>query len=89
MTKSKFPKSVSFNLKNSTDRAILEYVKRRNFSGYVKKLILADMRNNNVEIALENNEVELSTFEQLKRQLELAKSVGNKPQNDTDSKSDN
>jgi hypothetical protein len=43
MTK-KFAKSVSFNEKNETDKAILKHVARRNFSGYVKKLILEDMK---------------------------------------------
>jgi hypothetical protein len=43
MTK-KFAKSVSFNEKNETDLAILKHVARRNFSGYVKKLILDDMK---------------------------------------------
>jgi hypothetical protein len=43
MTK-KFAKSVSFNEKNETDKAILKHVARRNFSGYVKKLILDDMK---------------------------------------------
>lgn len=88
MTKSKFPKSVSFNLKNKTDQAILEYVKKRNFSGYVKKLIVADMRNNNVEIT-STAEESLSKFEQLKRQLESAKNVNNNANSDSDSKTDN
>jgi hypothetical protein len=43
MTK-KFAKSVSFNEKNEIDKAILKHVARRNFSGYVKKLILEDMK---------------------------------------------
>lgn len=43
MTK-KFAKSVSFNEKNETDKAILKHIARRNFSGYVKKLILEDMK---------------------------------------------
>jgi hypothetical protein len=43
MTK-KFAKSVSFNEKNETDLAILKHVARRNFSGYVKKLITEDMK---------------------------------------------
>lgn len=88
MTKNKFPKSVSFNLKNKTDRAILEYVKKRNFSGYVKKLIIADMRNNNVEITSLSEE-KLSKFDQLKRQLESAKNINNNADSDSDSKTDN
>lgn len=39
----KFPKSVSFNTNNPNDQRILEHVKRRNFSGYVKRLILDDI----------------------------------------------
>lgn len=35
----KFSKPVSFNEKNEKDRLMLQHVKRRNFSGYVKKLI--------------------------------------------------
>ncbi|MBD8028621.1 hypothetical protein H9636_18460 [Ureibacillus sp. Re31] len=42
--KNRFSKSIAFNKTNETDKKILEYVKRRNFSGYVKKLILADMK---------------------------------------------
>lgn len=46
MSKTKFPKSVSFNLKNEDDKKILKHISRRNFSGYVKKLILADIKTN-------------------------------------------
>ncbi|HDX9654363.1 TPA: hypothetical protein ROY23_004884 [Bacillus wiedmannii] len=35
----KFSKPVAFNEKNEKDRLMLQHVKRRNFSGYVKKLI--------------------------------------------------
>lgn len=87
MTKNKFPKSVSFNLKNKTDQAILEYVKKRNFSGYVKKLIVADMRDNNVEIASLSEE-NPSKFEQLKRQLESAKNIDNNTDGNSNSKRD-
>lgn len=54
-SKNRFSKSIAFNKTNKIDNQILNYVKRRNFSGYVKKLILADMkkseerRNNNVK----------------------------------------
>lgn len=41
--KNKHIKSISFNKKNENDNKILKHVARRNFSGYVKKLILADM----------------------------------------------
>ncbi|MGG2024192.1 hypothetical protein AB1282_25515 [Gottfriedia sp. S16(2024)] len=40
----KFVKSVSFNITNKDDEIILKAVKRRNFSGYVKKLIMADIQ---------------------------------------------
>lgn len=39
----KIIKSVSLNVTNEKDKEILNHVKRRNFSGYVKKLILADI----------------------------------------------
>lgn len=44
MSKNKFPKSVSFNVTNETDVKILKHVEDINFSGYVKRLILADMQ---------------------------------------------
>lgn len=40
----KVPKSVGFNTKNERDRKLLKHVARRNFSGYVKNLIEADMK---------------------------------------------
>lgn len=44
MTANKLVKSVSFNVTNETDALILKAIKRRkNFSGYVKKLLLADI----------------------------------------------
>lgn len=54
MSKNKFPKSVSFNKNNADDKSILNHVKRRNFSGYVKKLILADMAQNGAEKLLDD-----------------------------------
>jgi hypothetical protein len=45
MTINKLVKSVSFNVTNETDALILKAIKRRkNFSGYVKKLLLADIQ---------------------------------------------
>ena len=70
MTKNKFPRSVSFNLKNEEDVAILEYVKRRNFSGYVKGLILADMKNNNVRLNKSETQKPLSKLEQLRQNID-------------------
>jgi hypothetical protein len=42
--KNRFSKPVAFNSKNAEDQQILKRVKGRNFSGYVKKLILADIK---------------------------------------------
>lgn len=53
----RFSKSIAFNKTNETDQKILEYVKRRNFSGYVKKLILADMKANELRKNSRNNVV--------------------------------
>ncbi|WP_106494841.1 hypothetical protein [Lentibacillus sp. Marseille-P4043] len=39
----KIIKSVSFNITNENDKKMLKAIKRRNFSGYVKKLLLADI----------------------------------------------
>ena len=80
MSKHKFPKSVSFNLKNDEDLAILEYVKKRNFSGYVKKLILSDMENNNVII--KKSPKKLSRLEQLRQD------INDYTKNDSNSESD-
>ena len=45
----KFSKPVAFNEKNERDRLILKHVKRRNFSGYVKKLLWEAMSLERVE----------------------------------------
>lgn len=37
-------KSVSFNVTNEDDTKMLKHFSRRNFSGYVKKLIMEDMK---------------------------------------------
>lgn len=42
--KNRFSKPVAFNNKNEVDQKILKHVKKRNFSGYVKKLILEDIK---------------------------------------------
>ena len=46
----KLVKSVAFNRSNLADQQILKFVARRNFSGYVKKLIIADMINRGIEV---------------------------------------
>ncbi|QUW34620.1 hypothetical protein J8Y17_28010 (plasmid) [Bacillus cereus] len=45
----KFSKPVAFNEKNEKDRLILKHVKRRNFSGYVKKLLWEAMSLEKIE----------------------------------------
>ena len=45
----KFSKPVAFNEKNEKDRLILKHVKRRNFSGYVKKLLWEAMSLKEIE----------------------------------------
>lgn len=42
-------KSVSLNEKNEKDKKIIKHIARRNFSGYVKKLILEDIEKKEVE----------------------------------------
>ena len=75
MTSGKFPKSVSFYLKNASDVAILNHVKKRNFSGYVKKLILADMEEKGVITEVPTSKKPLSKFDRL--QAELRRKNGN------------
>lgn len=45
----KFSKPVAFNEKNEKDRLMLQHVKRRNFSGYVKKLLWEAMSLEKIE----------------------------------------
>ena len=63
MEKNRFSKPVAFNRTNASDQQILKHVARRNFSGYVKKLILADMKQKGIEIKEEPtpNKVETSS----------------------------
>ena len=83
--KNRFSKPVAFNHKNEKDQKILDHVKRRNFSGYVKKLILADMQKNNVEP--NPNPVKEEIKEEVVPQTiaekleELKKKASNKPAN--------
>jgi hypothetical protein len=44
MSKNKVIKSVGFNITNEDDKVILAAVEEKNFSAYVKDLILADLR---------------------------------------------
>jgi hypothetical protein len=43
MSQNKVVKPVSFNITKPDDAKMLDHVKRRNFSGYVKKLIWQDI----------------------------------------------
>jgi hypothetical protein len=47
MSNNKIIKSVSFNVTNSDDKKMLDHLKRRNFSGYVKKLIMREIDTKN------------------------------------------
>lgn len=57
MSGNKVIKSVSLNKTVAEDQLILDRIKRRNFSGYVKKLILADIQVKR-EAKAENKSVE-------------------------------
>lgn len=46
----RFSKPVAFNRSKEADKKILKHVARRNFSGYVKKLILADIAAKGTEL---------------------------------------
>jgi len=86
----KFTKSVSFNITNKDDEIMLKALKRRNFSGYVKKLIMADIQAKQlakevvaeVDLKVEEvskpvkveKEVPESKIEQLKKRQQLGKS---------------
>lgn len=79
MSGNKVIKPVSFNITKSNDAAMLKFIARKNFSGYVKKLIMADMGKepNQVVEATEmvTHEVKpVSKLEQAKQ-----KSESNKP----------
>jgi hypothetical protein len=67
-------KSVSLNVTNADDAAILKAVKRRNFSGYVKGLILADLRSK--EAAGVNTPAELPKPQNAAQRLEALKQKG-------------
>lgn len=68
MILAKFAKPVAFNEKNEKDRLMLKHVKRRNFSGYVKKLIWEDINikkqeNTEIEPPVHSDEVIKETVE--------------------------
>lgn len=45
--KNRFSKPVAFNHTNPKDQLVIKHVEGRNFSGYVKQLILADIKREN------------------------------------------
>jgi hypothetical protein len=53
MAGNKVIKSVSFNLTVLDDVAMMKHFKRKNFSGYVKKLIMDDMKEKGFEPTVE------------------------------------
>jgi len=88
MPANKVIKSVSFNTNKHADALILKAIKRRkNFSGYVKKLILADIEGKTQkETKHEDKEITyelkpLSTSERLEVMKKELKKPGNHPGN--------
>jgi hypothetical protein len=88
--KNRFSKPVAFNRTNEIDQMILKHVKRRNFSGYVKKLILQDIKakeqskgntETSEESPMEIREKELTVAERLE-QLKKAGSPARLPNKD-------
>lgn len=88
MSKNKIFKSVSFNITKPDDVTILEYLKRRNFSGYVKKLIWQDIKKQEEKKAHQEPVKKPSEpltsaqkLEQVKNQLKATKDINeSKPQ---------
>lgn len=81
--KNRFSKPVAFNNKNEMDKKILKHVSRRNFSGYVKKLILEDIKSKELAKGILNEEEvkEVTVQETVKlsisERLEQLKKAGN------------
>lgn len=46
----RYTKPVAFNSNNPVDRMIEEYVKNKNFSGTCKRLLIAEMKENGIEV---------------------------------------
>ena len=74
MTTNKLVKSVSFNVTNETDALILKAIKRRkNFSGYVKKLLLADIQSTVKTEVVEVKQTSSDRLAKLKEQINKPK----------------
>lgn len=71
MSVAKFSKPVAFNEKNEKDRLMLNYVKRRNFSGYVKKLIWADMSEKQEIVHTKDSEKVIKEVEKEKKVITI------------------
>ena len=86
MAQNKFTKSIAFNRASPKDMAIIEYTKKKNFSGYVKRLILAEMKQQGIQIPSkkEKTPTAASRLELLKQQL-ANQNVHQSPQGNTDS----
>lgn len=70
----KFSKPVAFNNENPKDMAILDFVKNKNFSGLVKKMLLEQMKEEGIQvpkkIPVQSVQLEtLSPLDQLKQRL--------------------
>lgn len=70
MGENKFAKSVSFNTKNEDDKKILQYIKRRNFSGFAKKAMLEYIDRRNEEKSKKEEPKKVSKLEELKKRTE-------------------
>ena len=90
MAQNKFTKSIAFNRTSPKDMAIIEYTKKKNFSGYVKRLIMADMKQQGIQIPSTRKKPQpQSRLEILKEQLASTKNVRQSSQDNTDSYTNN
>jgi hypothetical protein len=67
MSKNKIIKSVSFNVTNADDKKMLDHLKRRNFSGYVKKLIMREIDIKNESNGTKTEPKTAAVFEEEKK----------------------
>lgn len=69
----KIIKSVSFNITVTEDKSMLKHFSRKNFSGYVKKLIAADMKEKGIDLTVEVVTAEKAAIPSPREQLESLK----------------